>query len=177
MHGEAPSDPLFGARLFDSTSEDSFNPIADHGSYYDEGSVSLRNIAAVASGHPRQSRRPGVAGGSTRDPGAVVRLARGRRPGGTGRDGTLRARVAGCALASLLAALGGCGRMNLDEGERQLKQMLSSTAREALADASPPSTDRSDRSSASARGFRRTPSPWAMGSASSSPRAPTAGSS
>ncbi|MBA2429004.1 MAG: hypothetical protein H0V55_04695 [Thermoleophilaceae bacterium] len=54
VHGEAPGDPGFGARLFDASGEERppNQVVHNHQSYYRRGSASMRNLANIAGAWP-----------------------------------------------------------------------------------------------------------------------------
>jgi hypothetical protein len=67
VHGEAPGDPGFGARVFDASGEERglLRAVHNHQSYFRRGSASLRNLARIVGGRedavtaPRSSSRGG----------------------------------------------------------------------------------------------------------------------
>src|SRR5690606_16790981 len=56
-HGDAPTDPDFGATVFDAGSSRSPNPIKRHSSYFKEG-IGLDNLATIVEGGTPTPDRP-----------------------------------------------------------------------------------------------------------------------
>ncbi len=56
-HGDAPTDPDFGARSFDAGSSRDYNPIDRHSDYFNEG-IGLDNLATIVEGGEPTSDRP-----------------------------------------------------------------------------------------------------------------------